>query len=464
MLLHVGVFYGITVGWKMLRLSLYFLIFGSSMISSGEAVESPTIKAPWEVAALKPSWSEVEATRTRRVDYDSSLSVTGNGQRLVDALAALVPGDRLVIAPGTYSLARKCSLNLRGTAEKPIWIVGDNANGAVVITRPDARQNVLNLGESSRSEYVALRNLEITGGSTLIRFYDCQHIWLDRCHLHHSAAEGITTNSRDTSYFFITGNHFHDFKEENATGEAMYLGGNHGKAVMSYSVIAGNHVHDCGGKQGDGIELKQGSHHNWIYKNHVHDTNYPCIIVYGTGGNGLNRIEGNLCYRSGDNTMQVQGEAVVCRNVLLAAEGAAFASTDHQGKTSRLSVVHNTIVSSRRGVNLSSWNARDGMVLANNAIYTDRGEAIRFPAGAERVVVAGNVVTGNVSGVSSGFVSGVGLEDFVNVRWDGSQRDARIAKKSSLRRRGASEYAIAEDFIDNHYHDPPSSGALAAVE
>ena len=103
-------------------------------------------------------------------------------------------------------------------------------------------------------------------------------------HLHHAGGEGITTNTRDTSHLFITRNHFHDFTNPRATGEAMYLGANHGKVVMSYSVIAQNHVHDCGGTQGDGIEVKQGSHHNWIYRNHVHDTNYPCILAYGTGG------------------------------------------------------------------------------------------------------------------------------------------------------------------------------------
>ena len=448
----------------MLRSSPLLFLLSLLMMACGNAEERTLLEAPWEIGALTPEWSAVEPKRNLRIDYDYRLNEEQNGQRLVESLIGLVPGDHLEIASGHYSLARKCSLNLKGTAENPIWIVGDNSRGAVVITRPDRKQNVLNLGESSRSEYVALRNLEITGGSTLIRFYDCQNIWLDHCHLHHSGAEGITTNSHDTSHFFITENHFHDFKEMNATGEAMYLGGNHGKAVMSYSVIAGNHVHDCGGQQGDGIELKQGSHHNWIYKNHVHDTQYPCIIVYGTNGNGLNRVEANLCYRSGDNTMQVQGEAKVCRNILLAAKGAAFASTDHQGKTTNLSVVHNTIVSRSRGVNLSSWGQRAGMVLANNAIYTDAGEAIRFPGGASGVTVAGNVVTGRVSGTSKGFVSGAGLEDFMNLTWDAVHRDARPAKNSKLLSRGATNYVIAEDYVGNQYQETPSSGALAAVE
>ena len=335
-----------------------------------------------------------------------------------------------MIGPGRYSMASKLSINLQGTAEAPIWIVGADPDRVPVITRPDARQNVMNVGERSRTEYVCFRGLELTGGSTLIRFYDCRHLWLDRCHLHHAGHEGITTNTVDTSHLFITRNHFHDFKNPRATGEAMYLGANHGKVVMSYSVIAENHVHDCGGTQGDGIEVKQGSHHNWIVGNHVHDTNYPCILAYGTGGRGVNVIERNICYRSNDNTLQVQGEAIVRNNLLMAAEGSGFASTDHQGKTSRLTFVHNTIISRRRGANLSSWHDRDGLIFANNIVYTDKGDALRFPRGAKGVTVSGNVVYGRVSGLKEGAILGGGLTDFRGVSWDAEERDASPRSRS----------------------------------
>ena len=65
----------------------------------------------------------------------------------------------------------------------------------------------------------------------------------------------------------------------------MYLGANEGEFIMSESVIALNHIHDCRGSQGDGIEVKQGSWGNLIAENDVHDTQYPCITVYGTAGN-----------------------------------------------------------------------------------------------------------------------------------------------------------------------------------
>ena len=368
----------------------------------------------------------------------------------------------LEIGPGRYSIARKAEVDLQGTANAPIWIVGADSDRLPIITRSDSRQNVMNVGERSRTEYVCFRHLELTGGSTLIRFYDCHHFWLDQCHLHHAGHEGVTTNTRDTSHLFITRNHFHHFTNPNATGEAMYLGANHSKVVMSYSVIAENHVHDCGGKQGDGIEVKQGSHHNWVYRNHVHDTNYPCILAYGTDGKGINVIEQNICYRSNDNVLQVQGEAIVRNNLLMAAQGSGFASTDHQGKTAHLTFVHNTVLSRRRGANLSSWNDRNGMIFSNNVVYTDRGDALRFPRGAKGVIVSGNVLRGRVSGVAEGFVAGNGLTDFADVSWDGNKRDATPSRDCPFIGQADTRYAVEVDIRGDKRSDRPTAGAFDA--
>jgi hypothetical protein len=436
-------------------LALFFELLTTAVCASVAAEE-----APWVVGRTEPGWAAVKPRRTLQVEHDAEKTDEENGSALARAIQGLEPGDMLRISPGRYSIARKLEVDLAGTAEAPIWIVGDDPDRLPIITRPDARQNVMNVGERSRTEYVCFRRLELTGGSTLIRFYDCHHLWLDQCHLHHAGHEGITTNTRDTSHLFITRNHFHHFTNPRATGEAMYLGANHGKVVMSYSVIADNYVHHCGGTQGDGIEVKQGSHHNWIYRNHVHDTNYPCILAYGTGGDGLNVIEQNICYRSNDNVLQVQGEAIVRNNLLMAAQGSGFASTDHQGKTARLTFVHNTVVSRRRGANLSSWNGREEMVFANNVVYTDHGDALRFPRGAQGVIVVGNVLLGRVSGVAEGFVAGNGLTDFVDVSWDGSKRDATLSPDCPFIGQADKRYAVEVDITGRERSNRLTAGAL----
>lgn len=386
---------------------------------------------PWEVGSIDPAWADRPATRTIRVRYDRRKSAEENGAALYEAMTALRPGDTLVVGGGTWSIARRTNLVLTGSAEAPIRIVA--AQGETpVLTRPDAAQNVLNVGEDDavRTGWVLFQGLEFTGGSSLLRLHACSNVWVDRCRFHHAGAEGITANTRDTDHLHLTRNHVHDLAAPGSTCEGMYLGSHDGKAVMSHSVVAGNHVHDLGGEQGDGIEVKQGSHHNWIVDNHVHDTNYPAILVYGTGGRGINVVERNVLYRSGDNTLQVQGEAIV-RNNLVVGGATALASMDHVGKTRDLAIVHNTIVHRERAANLSSWNGREGLVFANNAVYSE-GTAIRFAGGSAGVTFAGNVVLGEVEGAAGPFARGRGLADFRDLSWDGQRRDARPSSGSAL--------------------------------
>jgi hypothetical protein len=363
-------------------------------------------------ASYDPAWAAVSSQRI--VKHAAS-----DGTALVKAVAALKPGDRLEIASGTYSVDRMWDIGVSGTAEAPIWIVAAK-DAKVIITRPDNKQNVINIGQSVPVSYLCLRGIEITGGSHGMRLGRCSQVWIDQCHIHHTGEVCLSANSADTNHLHLTRNHIHD---GGGHAEGMYLGGNNGTHVMSESIIALNHIHDCRGDQGDGIEVKQGSWGNLIAENHVHDTNYPCITVYGTAGKPLNIIERNLCYRSADHTMQVQGEAIVRNNVLISAAGSGFTSTDHQGKTLNLQVIHNTIVNANHAFSGRSWNARQGMILANNILYSRDENALHFASGKDGVTITGNVVLGN--GPKDGSTIGRGLEDFMKLTWDAIERNAK---------------------------------------
>lgn len=388
-----------------------------------------------EQSPYDPAWAAVKPLRTINHAHNAKQTPEQNGAALKAALVALKAGDCLVLEAGTYSLAGGMfELNVVGTEKAPIWVTAAENKGElakVVITRPDAKQNVLNVGGAAPTRFLCLRGLEITGGSHGLRLHDCEDVWVDRCKFHDTGEVAISANTRDTARLFLTRN---DISRTSGTGEGMYLGGNDGKVKMRDSVIALNHIHDIGGDkvtQGDGIEVKQGSFGNLVAENTVHDTAYPCIIAYGTGGERPNILERNTCWNSGDNVMQVQGEAVVRNNLLINGAGAGFASHDHQGKSINLVVVHNTIVNRKLGAKLNSWNAREGMVFASNAVYSE-GMAIHFPGGSQGVDLRGNVLLGNVSGASAGFVKGRGLEDFAKLTWDAAERDARPAKDSPL--------------------------------
>lgn len=365
-----------------------------------------------QAASYDPAWAKIPPRRVIRHTAPS-------GAALVKAVENLKPGDRLELASGIYSVDRMWDIRASGTAKAPIWIVAAK-NAKVIITRPDKKQNVMNIGQRGPVSYLCLRGIEITGGSHGLRLGRCSQVWIDQCNIHHTGEVCLSANSANTNRLHLTQNHIHHGAGH---AEGMYLGANNGAYIMSESIIALNHIHDCRGDQGDGIEVKQGSWGNLIAENHVHDTNYPCITVYGTAGKPVNIIERNLCYRSGDHTMQVQGEAIVRNNVLISAAGSGFKSTDHQGKTRNLKFIHNTIVNAKYAFSGSSWNARTGMILANNILYSRDANALHFPNGNAGVIIVGNIVLGN--GPKYGCSKGRGLKDFTKLTWDAREHNAK---------------------------------------
>ncbi len=345
---------------------------------------------------ITPAWARGRPSRVMRFQPDGPVSAEWFGEQLARRISELEPGDYLQIPTGTYVIDDFFNISLQGEDGLPIWI-GARPGDRVTITRSNPKQNVINVGTSSQgpARYLILQGLEITGGSMGLRLVDCDHVWVDQCHIHHNAGPALTTNQADTSHLTITRNHIH---HTGGTGEGMYLGANWSKHRMTHSLIALNRVHDCGGSQGDGIEVKQGSWGNVIVANDVRNTKGPCIIAYGTDGRGVNVIEHNICIGSRDNVMQVQGEAVVRNNMLI--DGAfAFHSHDHQGDTRLLTVELNTMITRGDATDLYSWPEREDMVFRRNVIYSEGGQSLVFPLGSADVDVSGNLVYGPTKNV-----------------------------------------------------------------
>lgn len=427
--------------------------------SGGESAPTTQVSAvPLAPASspYNPSWENVAPTSTIQHAYNSGQTPAQNGTALKSALQALTAGQKIEIAAGTYQYSSNFTLNLQGTAAAPIWICA--APGAsVVIHMNTTGQNILNVGVGSQTRYVCFRGLEFTGGSLGVRFYDCTQVWFDECEIHGTADAALSTNTNNTSYMYITRNEIHD---TDGTGEGMYLGANNGAVIMSHSIIALNHVYNTNAStvtQGDGIEVKQGSYGNLIAENHVHDCKYPCILVYGTAGQAQNIVERNVCYRSGDNAMQIQGECIVRNNLVIGASGSAFASQVHQGNPTNLQVVHNTFVNSGTAARLSSWSGASNMVFANNACYS-AGTALNVVGGNTGITFAGNVVFGSVSGGNGGYATGNGLSDFTNVSYDGNNRNAIPASGSALLGAASATHATPKDIEGTNRTAPHDAG------
>lgn len=417
--------------------------------ASGESAPSAQVSATPQTPAASPydpTWAGVAAGSTIAHNYNSGQTQLQNGTALRNAMLALTAGQKLEIGTGTYELSSNFTVNLQGTAGAPIWIVA--ATGASpVIYMNTTGQNIMNVGVGSQSRYLCFRGIEFTGGSHGLRFYDCTQVWLDQCEIHNTGDAGISTNTANTSYMYITRNEIHD---TDGTGEGMYLGANNGAVIMSQSVIALNHVYNTNAgtvSQGDGIELKQGSWGNLIAENHCHDNNYPCILVYGTAGQPQNIVERNLCYRSNDNAMQIQGECIVRNNLAISATGSAFASQVHQGNPTNIQVVHNTFINGARAARLSSWAGATNMLFANNACYSTGSFAIDVVGGLTGIGFAGNVFFGTVAaGMSGGtYTTGTGLSDFVNVSVDASNRNAHLSAASACKGAASTANATTAD-------------------
>ncbi len=405
-----------------------------------------------------PPWADVAPTTVIGFEHDDSLSNAQNGELLRQTILGLSPGDRLEIGDGTYSISNHFTAPLVGTSTAPIFVVA--AEGASPrITRPNAYENVMNVGTTTpgSAQYLAFRGLEFEGGSMGIRIYGGSNVWIDRCEIHHTEDAGLTANTVDTDHLYLTRNHIH---HTSGYGEGMYLGANGGAVTMRDSIVARNHIHDTGstGGQGDGIEVKQGSHSNWIVENCIHDTHYPCLIAYGTFGNPVNVIERNVLIGSDDNTLQVQGEAIV-RNNLIIDGAVGFYSHDHQDQTKDLQFVHNTILNSKIATTMKSWFNRTGMVFANNVVYSENAASIVFVGGAAGVTVTGNVVHGlpYLTPVD-GYTVGEGLGDFFHASWDGDRFIVRPREGSAIVGAAAAEWAVAEDVTGASRAGPLAAG------
>lgn len=370
----------------------------------------------------------------------SAIDITPSGD-LRAAIAALKPGDELVLGGGTYTFSSRFGVTIVGTQQQPITIRAKTGEKP----RIHMNTNAQNIIEVQGSRYVTFRGIEFTGGSHGIRLMDSDFVTIEECEVHETGDVAISANSGGTyEGLRILRNHIYDTR---GTGEGMYLGCNNNACRIANSLIEGNYIHDTNGpdvEQGDGIEIKEGSYGNIVRDNVIHDTNYPGIIVYSTVGNGAqNIIEGNVIWNSGDNAIQAAADVIIRNNIIL----GVVAFQPHQaGNPGNIELVHNTIINESSGVDVR--NVVGPVLIANNAIYSQNSRAIQLISGSLNLVtVAGNVGQGGLSGASSGFTEGKGIgADFVNGHYGVPPIDLFPKSGSALIGAASAAHAAALDF------------------
>lgn len=315
---------------------------------------------------------------------------------------SLKPGDEIVLKAGIYSDSRRLEISQRGSAKKPI-VIRAARNARVIIKRPDANQNTINLGGC---QHLIIRDLEITGGSAAVRIgkkgpHSAKFITLENLHIHHIGGVAVTANYPGEKYESLTFRHNH-IHHTGGHGEGFYLGSNNKpdgstNGYIFNSIIENNYIHDLKGgtvSQGDGIELKDGSYGNIVRDNVIHDTKYPGIIVYDTDGKAPNIIERNVIWNTGDHGIQAAADAIIRNNIIFDTGGEGISSRNHQSAiVGNLTIVHNTILS-RHSIRISPPENLSGpVVIANNALTSKP----RIPA------LKGITTSTNITGVLESF-------------------------------------------------------------
>lgn len=386
------------------------------------------------------------------------LNPGGNFETAVESLA---PGDTLVVHAGDYVTTGRISITVRGTAAQPVVIEAAAGEARPHIRRAAtaAAQNTINIEGAT---YLTIRGLEISsnGGDGINMSGNPAFITLENLEIH-DIDVGVNFRS-SMNNITVRNNHIYRTGADGGTGEGMYIGCNDAACVVRDSLIERNWIHDTrNSTQGDGIEVKLGSYNVIVRDNVIHDTGYPCVLVYGTNGNPVNVVEGNAMWNCGDSGIQAAADAIIRNNLILESPGSnGFNSQPHQAAVPQnLQFVHNTIIGGSPCVRLSSWNGRPGLVFANNAIYCDSDNFVI--GGLAGVTVSGNVITPATSAFpSSGYRVGQARgTDLSNV----AARNVYPTAASRLIDAGAAQFAAAVDFNGRSRTAAPEAGAYEWV-
>ena len=348
------------------------------------------------------------------------------------AMQNLDASDTLIMHGGTYTLSSYFELDLVGTQSLPITIRAATGEQPAIHYDGDG-QNIVNI---VGARFLVIDGIEFSGGSRGIRLIDTSDFTMRNCHVHDTAANAISANDGGNDYARLVFVH-NEIDHAGDTAEGFYLGCNDDACRVHDSLVANNYIHDLVGPtvtQGDGIEIKAGSYANIVRDNVIHDTAYPGITLYHTNGNGAaNVIERNLVWNSGDNGIQVTGDAIVRNNIVLSAVAAGIGVHASQGgDVANLVIVNNTVLKAS-GDALHLSDVVGDVLVANNAFYAPNGNAIFANGATDRVALAANVGTGSLSGISGGFdASGDIAADFSGASYSGAPPQDLVPRAGRL--------------------------------
>jgi hypothetical protein len=308
-------------------------------------------------------------------------------------LATLGPGDRLLLAPGTYTQGLPF-LNHHGEAGRCIVVEGP-VDGQPALFTGNSNFNTVSLRDSS---YVVVRNLVLDGlgleGDGVKAEGDADfthHVTIENVQMTGYGAEqgrvGISTKCPSWSWVIrrnvILG-----------AGTGLYLGDSNGGAELVGSLIEHNLIvdsigynaqikHQTGRDTGLGIPADAETivRHNVFAKDgnsSTGDDARPNLLVghwplSGAGSADQYLIYGNLFHGNptGEPLFQGEGHVALYANLFVNHDGPAIAFQPHNHLPRNVEVFWNTVVASTRGLRVTGAEAGYQQRLRGNAVFSD---------------------------------------------------------------------------------------------
>lgn len=331
------------------------------------------------IVVLLAGWQWTATARAADVPADPSDYQT--------LLGTLQPGDRLVLAPGTYT--RLTIDGIHGTADAWITITGPTEGDPAVIVG-ESCCNTVQLYDSS---FVAITNLVI----------DAQGLYVDAVNAKDSPSHDILVENNTMQGFPADSQQIVGVNTKTTVwnwtirgntivepGTGLYLGGSEGDTPFIAGVVENNLVVNSIGycmqikHQNDyaaAPDMPAGPNRT-IVRNNVFikddrespDGDRPNLLVggfpdAGPGSEDTYHIYGNLLfYNPREALLQATGRVSIHDNVFVGASPSfpALAVTSHQGKTVKLAYVYdNTFYTEGTGISFSQAAEQDDAVFGN---------------------------------------------------------------------------------------------------
>jgi hypothetical protein len=197
-------------------------------------------------------------------------------QALSSALSKAAPGDKIVIATGTYP--GKFKLTKSGSKNKPIWVVGEDADDMPILDGGDYNNKTAFAidGDDKGIAYIYVQNIKVTNARGGITVDNADYVTIDGVEAYKVGQAGI--HLRDGSeYNIVKNSYIHDTGLYNVKyGEAVYIGSDYRKwpggsssseynPKVDYAQILNNTLGP--NVTAEHIDIKEGSSYAYIIGN-----------------------------------------------------------------------------------------------------------------------------------------------------------------------------------------------------